>query len=292
MSNEVSISVIMSVHNQFNKEELLCAVNSILNQTHKNIEFLICDDGSDEKAAKLIGELNQLDKRIRILTNVKNQGLAASLNTCIVNAKGKYVARMDADDYSAPKRLETEFAFLENNPQYAWCGCNARLYDDEGIWGERIMPLEPQVEDYLKYSPYIHPTVMFRKYILLSINGYDASKETRRCEDYELFMRLTSKGYVGFNIPKFMFAYKEDSDSYKKRTFKSRINEAKVRRKNFKRLGIPFTKRFIYTMRPLVAGLLTNKFISRCKRKESGYEGDDNGANRILREDFSKSWIS
>ena len=290
MKRETSISVIMSVHNQFNKEELQNSINSILEQSMTDIEFLICDDGSDEVTSGYIRETAGMDSRIHIVINDKNMGLAASLNRCIKLSQGRYIARMDADDISAPERLQTQYEFMENNPQYAWCGCNARLYDANGIWGERVMPEEPDKKDFLKYSPYIHPTVMFRRDILVKEKGYNAASVTRRCEDYELFMRLTKDGYKGYNIPEFMFVYKEDKCSYKRRTFKNRINESKVRHRGFKQMGIPFFKRVIYGNRPLMAGFLPSGIISWWKRKESGFknERDNPEQDKLLREAISK----
>lgn len=101
---------------------------------------------------------------------------------------------MDADDISDPNRLKVQYDFLEKNPQYSWCGCNARLLDENGIWGTREMPEAPAEKDYLKYSPYIHPTVMYRASLFEETDGYKVSEETLLCEDYEIFMRLRQMG--------------------------------------------------------------------------------------------------
>ena len=94
------ISVIMGVYNQFNKDILLAAVDSILKQSFTDFEFIIYDDGSHPEAAILLKEVEQLDKRIVLIGHEENHGLAFSLNACIDVAKGKYIARMDADDIS------------------------------------------------------------------------------------------------------------------------------------------------------------------------------------------------
>ena len=92
------ISVIMGVYNELNKDILMEAVNSILHQTFEDFEFIIYDDGSCPEAATLLREVEGLDERIKLIGQDENHGLAFSLNACIDEAKGKYIARMDADD--------------------------------------------------------------------------------------------------------------------------------------------------------------------------------------------------
>ena len=95
---EKQVSVIMGVYNQWNRGALQKAVKSILNQTLTDFEFIIYDDGSDPEVAGYIRELEKLDERIVLIGKEENHGLAFSLNMCIGAAKGKYIARMDADD--------------------------------------------------------------------------------------------------------------------------------------------------------------------------------------------------
>ena len=107
------VSVIMGVYNQWDGQILRDAVNSILNQTFRDFEFIIWDDGSCPEAAENVQALGGLDQRIIIAGREENRGLAFSLNECIRLAKGKYIARMDADDFSMPCRLERQVDFLE-----------------------------------------------------------------------------------------------------------------------------------------------------------------------------------
>ncbi len=102
---------------------------------------------------------------------------------------------------------------METHPEYMWCGSNCKLMDDDGIWGEGVRPENPGTEDYLKYSPYIHPTVMYRASLFKKVAGYAESKKTLRCEDYELFMRLFGLGYKGYNIQKVLLNYRVDRKS-------------------------------------------------------------------------------
>lgn len=266
------ISVIMGVYNQLDKKVLLQAVNSILNQTVTDIEFIIYDDGSCAEAADILKEVALLDKRILLIGHEENHGLAFSLNACIGMARGKYIARMDADDISYPDRLQKQKNFLENHTEYAWCGCCIDLFDENGIWGKRDYPLMPTEEDYLKFSPYAHPTVMYRAEIFDTNQGYLESKETLRCEDYEIFMRFRKAGLKGANLNETLFCYREDSGSFRRRNIRNRWNEAKCRYRNFKSLGILFPKGWIYVLRPIMACMIPYSILELYKRRKYSAE--------------------
>jgi len=265
----VEISVIMGVFSGKNTNELDRAVSSILTQTFRNFEFIIYDDGSNPKASEFIRNLKNRDKRIIVIGSEENHGLAFSLNKCLEKAKGRYIARMDDDDISLPKRFEKQRAFLEEHPEYDWCGCNAKIFDEQGVWSVSTRPEHPTAEDYLKYSPYIHPTVMYRRSVLIENGGYRARKETLRCEDYEIFMRLYQAGFKGCNMQEVLFKYHVDRESYHKRDFKFRLYEMKVRYQNFKRMGLLFPFGWLYCMRPIVGTFVPVKLIEFFKHKKA-----------------------
>ena len=262
------ISVVMGVYNQPDKQAMMDAVNSILNQTYKKIEFIIYDDGSDKEVSEFISSLKNLDKRIVVIGKKQNHGLAFSLNECITRAKGKYIARMDSDDISLPDRLRVQYDSMKENPDYSWCGTNAILFDSNGEWGERQMPEYPSESDYLRYSPYIHPSVMYRAEMFDNYQ-YLVSKDTMRCEDYEIFMRLRAAGLKGYNVQQSLFKYREENNPFHKRNFKFRIYECKIRYKNFKSLGIGGPKRILYSIRPVVGGLIPAGLATKIKKLES-----------------------
>lgn len=260
------ISVIMGVFNQWDEEELQASVNSILHQTYGNFEFIIWDDGSHPDAARLLQELPAKDERIVLAGKEENRGLAYSLNECIRLAKGKYIARMDADDIALPMRFEKQVEFLETHPQFGWCGTNTLLFDENGIWGSRSMPEIPTMKDYFHYSPYVHPSVMFRAELFDENLGYLDSQETLRCEDYEIFMNLIQRGQKGYNLQEPLFSYRETRESYKKRKAKFRINEARIRYRNYKKMGKLFPVGWIYVCRPLLAILVPSGIIGLVRR--------------------------
>lgn len=267
MSISPKVSVIMGVYNQKNEMELMQAVNSILVQTFEDFEFLIYDDGSEGEAAEYVKSLRSLDERIRVIRNEVNNGLAFSLNQCIHVARGKYLARMDADDISLPTRLEEEVNFLESHPEYAWVGTNAKVFEHEHIWGTWTMAEIPNEYNFLPFSPYIHPSVMFRRELFEEGNHYEVGEETLRCEDYELFLRLYIQGLRGYNLQKVLFLYRQGVDSYKKRTWKTRTNEAKIRRKYFPVLNLPKMKQALYIARPVATGFIPYRMIALYKQK-------------------------
>lgn len=279
MQYDKKISVIMGVYNQLNEKILHEAVFSILNQSEGDFEFIIYDDGSTKQASEYIKNLKKLDDRIVVIGAKENNGLAFSLNACIEVAKGEYIARMDADDVSYRDRFKEQVKFLDTHKEYQWCGCNAEVFDESGVWGERKMPESPDREDFLKFSPYIHPSVMYRAELFEEAGLYSVSEETLRCEDYEVFMRFHEMGYKGYNIQKTLFGYREAHESYNKRKVKYRINEMKIRYRNFKKLKILFPKGWIYVIRPAVGIVVPNRLISIIKRKKDEKRDFNKDAN-------------
>lgn len=243
------ISVVMSTLNP-NEGELRKSVESIINQTISSWELLIYDDGSSEDKRALIQEISRLDKRIHYIRGNSNRGIAAGLNECLKVANGIYVARMDDDDICLSERFEKQMNFLDANTEYQWVGVLADLFDENGIWGRADRPEKPESVDFFHSSPFIHPSVMFRKSILLDNGGYKVSKETARCEDYELFMRLYAKGYKGYNLQEVLFRYREESGVLK-RSWKYCFNETKIRWYGFRELQILSCKNVLFVFKPL-----------------------------------------
>ena len=121
----MKLTVLMPVYNA--EKYLKPALESILNQTYKDFEFLIIDDGSTDKSLEIIKSYN--DSRIRLIGHEQNQKLIATLNEGIKLAQGEYIARMDADDISAPERLQKQMEFLEKHPATVVLGCDFQIID-------------------------------------------------------------------------------------------------------------------------------------------------------------------
>ena len=173
MDFPIDISVIMATYNT-EIPVLKEAVDSILNQTFRDFEFLIIDDGSTNGSDAYLKSIQ--DERVRIIWNPQNIGVTKSLNVGLKQAKGKYIARMDADDVSLPTRLETQFAFMEAHPDVIVCGAKR----SGSIIGEkRKLPTPLKNESTEEMEEYrvrmlfnnpgpIHPSAMLRHEPLLT----------------------------------------------------------------------------------------------------------------------------
>lgn len=261
------ISVIMGVYNCKDSKMLEDSVTSIINQTYKDWEFIICNDGSTNNTLEFLEKVAKLDDRIRIIGYEKNKGLANALNYCLKYASGELIARQDDDDISLPERFERQVAFLNEHKEYNLVGTIAHVYDDNGIWGTYGLDEKPSKSTFLWNSPFLHPSILMYKSDLLKLDGYRVAKETRRCEDYDLFMRMYAAGMRGYNIQEKLYKYRIVRNSDKKhRPMKYRIDEAVVRYKGFKAMGI-FWKGFPYIFKPIIIGLIPQCIFKRIKEK-------------------------
>lgn len=250
-----TISVIMSVFNMNDKKILLHSIQSILSQKYTDFEFLICDDGSTDGTYETLVEICKYESRITLIRNETNMMAAAARNRCIALCKGKYIAVMDADDYSDENRLQVQYDFLERYNEYDFVGSGADLFDENGVWGHRRYVSNPQNRDFLFVLPFIHASVMFRKEALEAVGGYRVAKETVRTEDYDLFMRLYANDSKGANITETLYFIREDQSLYKRRKYSHKINEAVVRYKGFRALGL-MPRSILYVIKPLIVGLI------------------------------------
>src|SRR5690606_17712108 len=152
--------VILPVYNaeKYVKE----AIESVLNQTYKHVEFLIINDGSTDTSKEIILQFD--DPRIRYIENEQNIQLIKTLNKGIDLAKGKYIARMDADDRCSIHRFQKQIDFLERNPSYVLCGTWATIIDSNGTKTGRIKRIDSSAllkANMLFTTPFIHPSMMF-----------------------------------------------------------------------------------------------------------------------------------
>lgn len=258
------------------KEWLNDAIGSIMNQTWQNWELLLYHDGNEDGCDQMLRQMAHADKRIRFFSGEKNRGLAHALNFCIAHAEGAYIARMDDDDYSEPRRLECQLCYLEEHPEIDWVGCEALLFDENGIWGKASRPERPEPEDYYKYSPFIHPSVLFRKAALSRAGGYLESRITARCEDYELFMRMAAQGMKGRNLPMELLRYREDAERIYQRAFRCYFYESLVRARGFMQLGCLNLKGIFFILKPLAVWGIAHfpRFAQRirCNRDVSDHK--------------------
>lgn len=249
------VSVIMGVYNLTDRLILEKSIFSILNQTFTDFEFIICDDGSDDNTFEIVKDICKNDDRVVLLQNESNKGLAYVLNKCLEHAKGEYIARMDADDESVLERLEKQVEFLDSHPEYGVVTSNADVFDGDVIWKEFIYSEEITKNDFLFNNPIVHGAVMVRKCVYDQMNGYRDIPMTYRVEDYDLFMRICAEGIKIKTLQQKLFKFREDKNAFKRRKYRYRINEARVRFYGFKLLKL-YPKGIIYVIKPLIVGLL------------------------------------
>ncbi len=248
------LSIITGAYNAASVFSFEKSMRSILNQDFCDFEFIICEDGSTDDTYAVLLEYAREDRRIKLLRNEENRGLAYSLNHCLEAASGEYIARHDLDDVSCKDRFTKQIEFLDTHGEYALLGTGRYLFDENGVWDEEYMPEEVKKEDFLFASPYIHGSVMFRREALKEAGGYRVEKATRRTEDYDLFMRIATFA-KGANLKEPLYCFLEDKNAVARRKYRYRIDEAKVRHRGFKALGL-MPKGLLYVIKPLIVGLI------------------------------------
>ena len=259
------VSIISGAYNV--EKTIHKSIESILNQTFTDWQFIICDDGSNDNTYNILTSYKEkYPKKFIIIKNEVNIGLNKTLNKCLKYATGDYIARHDLDDYSHNKRLEVQFNFLEKYPHIALVGTNMDYSDHLGVWGRSKVKKEPTNLDFIKGTPFCHATIMIRRSVLEDLNGYSEEDYALRVEDYELWFRLYSKGYVGRNLEEALYTMFDDREAFKRRKLKYRVNEAIVKYKGFKMLKIPAIYYF-YTIRPILVGCLPYPIYKILHRK-------------------------
>lgn len=253
MDNKPLVSVLMGIYNC--ADTLEEAVDCIINQTYENWELIMCDDCSSDNTYEVAVRIAQKDNRIRVIKNEKNLTLAPTLNHCFEEAGGEYLARMDGDDVCDKDRFEKEVKVLNEHPEYAVVSSGMRFYDENGVYGEIINPEEPKGEDFVNHSPICHAPCMMRADALRKVGGYSNSPEVERIEDYDLWVRMYAEGYKAYNIQEPLYSMREGRDAIKRKKFKFRVTEYKLRKRVCKQFGLGFKSKLI-AFKPIIIGLM------------------------------------
>lgn len=199
------ISVLLPVYNA--EKYLKESIESILNQTFKDFELIIINDGSTDESENIIQSFD--DSRVKYFLNETNLGLINTLNKGIELSEGKYIARMDADDICSLNRLEKQYNYLEQNTKVVLCGSWAKTIDEFGLTTGRIRRIDSNElirVNMLFTTPFIHPTVMIRKEVIVK---FLYNEDAKHCEDMELWIRISQIGeYQFYNIPDYLLYYR------------------------------------------------------------------------------------
>ena len=197
----------------YNREIFVAeAIESILEQTFTDYEFIIVDDGSDDRSPEFIRDYERRDDRIRFLAFEQNKGKAAAKNFGIEAAQGQYIAGMDSDDVSLPQRLEKQVDILRANPDIGVVGVCAPLTD------ENLKPFAdyrvPEKHAHIAYNimlgrSVVGASLLIRRDLLIAVGGYEVCR--KRGNDIELVSRLIS--WTRFaNIPEWLYLYRKHED--------------------------------------------------------------------------------
>ncbi len=230
------VSVVMPVYNA--ESYLSEAIESILAQSYTDFEFIIVDDCSTDCSWEIAHNYAVKDRRIILMKNKCNSGIAITLNTGIKAAKGTYIARMDADDVAVPHRFQRQIEFLAKHPEVGVVGTAVYLIDEKGkVVGERYYhEQDSDIRRHLfRFSPFAHPTVMMVKEVVIKAGLYNPSLVP--VEDYDLWFRIgrISK-FANLREPLLYYRISESGTTMKKLKEMQR-GTLKVRVKAWKEYG-------------------------------------------------------
>jgi glycosyltransferase involved in cell wall biosynthesis len=202
------ISVLMPVYN--NADYLREAVQSILDQTYSNFEFLIIDDGSKDASPEILADFAKADDRVKVITQ-ENQGYAQALNNAVDLARASLLARMDADDIAYPDRFAIQVAYLEEHPECVACGGRTLFIDNEGRpireWSTEQTHEEIDAAHLAGHGGIlVHPAAMMRRSAVIAVGKYRT--EYLYAEDLDFFLRMAENGRVS-NVPELVLQYRQ-----------------------------------------------------------------------------------
>jgi glycosyltransferase involved in cell wall biosynthesis len=249
------VTVLMPVFN--GGADLRLAIDSILNQSYSHFEFLIIDDGSTDESAQLIASYT--DDRIRFLQNPQNMGLVVTLNRGIDEARGTYIARMDADDVSLPSRLATQVALLEQGPPEGPGDIGGSYFEVISEIGALIRTLssplttEGVIACLANTVPFAHGSVMLRTAFL---NEHQLRyRHEADAEDFDLWVRIFEAGGKFVNSKQVLYQYRDYGSSLSKTKAKEMEQWAKKLRRQFVARNLKVCQDALKTLLPSQSSL-------------------------------------
>lgn len=183
------VSILLSVYNS--EKTIEESLNSLLNQTYKNIEILVIDDGSKDSSLEICKSYENKNKQIEVYENKNNIGLTKSLNKLLIKSRGELIARQDADDISSPERIEKQVEFLIKKKLDA-CTTRSRVMQTNKKRPGISLYVPNKILIKIK-NPFIHGTLLIKKNVIKELGFYD--ERFYYAQDYKLFTDLIMKGY-------------------------------------------------------------------------------------------------
>ena len=254
------ISVIMSVLN--GDKYMKKGIDSILNQTFKDFEFIICDDGSTDETWSILEDYALKDHRIIPIKNEVNKGLAYSLNRCIEISKSNILARQDADDESDSRRFEIQYPYIVSHPEFAIVGTSWWNVDADGAKWKYRPKTDPVAKDLIWDGGFMHPSWMMYKDKLAVVGNYTEGELTRRDQDYHLVLKLYGAGMKMHNMEEALYYYTNDVNTFNRTKNWKRVKGLMwIRWDGYRRNHFPFWD-YIVVLKPLAKNLLPS-FITK-----------------------------
>ncbi len=210
------VSVILPVYNSAGT--LRECIESVLSQTLRDFELIAVDDGSSDESLQILEEFSRRDRRVKVLRR-SHRGIVSALNDGLKEARGEFVARMDADDLMHPSRLEAQLQWMEENPGVSLCGCLVEVDSLEGElssgvlryrdWSNSLVTHEQMVREIFVESPIVHPTFFGRRELFLKLSGY---RDVPWAEDYDFILRAYLSGHRFGKVGERLLLWRDRSD--------------------------------------------------------------------------------
>ncbi len=256
-----AISVVMAVYN--GADVVAGAIDSILSQNFTDFEFIIVDDGSEDETPAILKSYAQKDPRIVVVTQV-NQGLTRSLNNGAAMARGRYIARQDADDVSYPHRFAAQMEWMARDPELVLIGgCSDDVHDD-GMKSRWTYHDDRQIQDvvFVK-TPFPHSTALFRADAFRAAGGYDVSFKT--AQDMDLWMRLAAHGRLAMVKDPILLRRVSGGSISAKRRWRQFYDALRARLKH----GPNPALAVYHSLRSVAIALLPSRFIQNFREQNS-----------------------
>jgi glycosyltransferase involved in cell wall biosynthesis len=205
------VSVLVATYNS--EDFIEKTLDSLLEQTYKDLEILVCDDTSSDSTVNIVKSYQEKDNRIVLMQNSKNLGISLNMNNGIHKAKGEYIAILDADDWAYPYRIEEQVKVMEQDKNVVLCSGYMHICDENlNVKTLRKYPLTDKEirKAIVRYNPISHPASMWRKSAILKTSLYNKRFPINR--DYDLLVRISEFGKYQ-NIPKPLIKYRVRKES-------------------------------------------------------------------------------
>lgn len=239
---------------------LVEALDSLMAQTYQGFKVILCDDGSTDNTYQVAESYIQHNPgRFVLIRNEQNMGLNYTLNHCLEYADTEFVARMDGDDISLPERFEKEINFLDEHPEYAIVSCPMIYFDENGEFGRGRGGYEPSKQAFLYGTPFCHAPCMVRREAYSDVKGYSTDKRLLRHEDYNLWMKMMSRGHRGYMLEEKLYKMRDNRNASHRRTLNGRINGIYAHYLAHRTLHLPWSKFILFVVMNLTKGIMPRK---------------------------------